>query len=176
MRLISFVCAFLLLVGIPVGAAPAEEVRLTVSRLVLAYPQATEDIYCGTVPAQEITWQSENPAVIEVADGVVTALAPGETEITASWNGQVSTCAVSCLTGSQEEFQNFYGPERHQPMRTPVDPQRGPAIFMTMPGLSGTPSPISCSLPRGGRRPSALPFPCSAAALRSRALPITAGT
>ena len=80
MRLISFVCALLLLVGIPVGAAPAEEVRLTVSRLVLAYPQATEDIYCGTVPAQEITWQSENPAVIEVADGVVTALAPGETE------------------------------------------------------------------------------------------------
>ena len=91
MRMISIVCAFLLLAGIPVGAAPAEEVRLTVSRLVLAYPQATEDIYCGTVPAQEITWRSENPAVIEVADGVVTALAPGETEITASWNGQVST-------------------------------------------------------------------------------------
>ena len=32
MRLISFICAFLLLAGIPVGAAPAEEVRLTVSR------------------------------------------------------------------------------------------------------------------------------------------------
>ena len=28
MRLISIVCAFLLLAGIPVGAAPAEEVRL----------------------------------------------------------------------------------------------------------------------------------------------------
>lgn len=137
MRLISIVCAFLLLAGIPVGAAPAEEVRLTVSRLVLAYPQATEDIYCGTVPAQEITWQSENPAVIDVTDGVVTALAPGETEITASWNGQVSTCAVSCLAGSQEEFQNFYGPERHQPMRTPVEPQPGACHFYDDAGFIG---------------------------------------
>ena len=137
MRFISVACVLLLLAGIPVGAAPAEEVRLTVSRLVLAYPQATEDIYCGTAPAKEITWRSENPAVIEVADGVVTAVAPGETEITASWNGQVSTCAVSCLTGSQEEFQNFYGPELRQPMRTPVEPQPGACHFYDDAGFIG---------------------------------------
>ena len=104
MRLISIVCAFLLLAGIPVGAAPAEEVRLTVSRLVLAYPQATEDIYCGTVPAQEITWRSENPAVIEVADGVVTAVAPGETEITASWNGHLRGFLPDRFPGGISEF------------------------------------------------------------------------
>ena len=137
MRFISVACVLLLLAGIPVGAAPAEEMRLTVSRLVLAYPQATEDIYCGTVPAREITWCSSNPAVIEVNDGVVTAVAPGEAEITASWNGQVSSCSVSCLTGSAEEFRNFYGPELRQPMRTPVEPQPGACHFYDDAGFIG---------------------------------------
>ena len=57
----------------PVTSAPAAEaspegeplktgnVHLTVSRLALAYPGRTEDIYCGTAPREEIVWASGAP-------------------------------------------------------------------------------------------------------------------
>lgn len=137
MRFISFVCALLLLAGIPVSAQQADRVALTVSKLVLNFPGCSEDIYCGSVPVEEIQWVSENPAFVSVDGGVVTAVATGETEITASWNGQNYTCTVSCLTDSEEQFRNFYGQELLQPARSPVEPQPGACHFYDDAGFIG---------------------------------------
>lgn len=137
MRLISFVCALLLLAGIPVSAEQADRVALTVSKLVLGYPGCSENIYCGTVPLEEIQWASENPALISVADGVVTAIAAGETEITACWREQCYTCTVSCLTDSAEQFQTLYGTGLQQPARDPVEPQLGACHFYDDAGFIG---------------------------------------
>lgn len=137
MRFISLVCALLLLVGVPASAQQADRAALTVSKLVLNFPGCTENIYCGTVPAQDIQWVSENPTLISVADGVVTAIAAGEAEITACWNGQNYTCTVSCLTDSEEQFRNFYGQELLQPARYPAEPQPGACHFYDDAGFIG---------------------------------------
>lgn len=50
------------------------------------------------VPAETldtVTWESKNTAVATVKDGVVTAVAPGTTDIYAKVNGKEATCTVS---------------------------------------------------------------------------------
>lgn len=137
MRLFSFVCALLLLVGLPVSAEQNGQIALTVSRLALNYPGAWENIYCGTVPAGEIEWVSDNPQVISVSDGVVTAAAQGEAEITARWNGQSRVCTVACLTDSRQAFGQFYGNAMISPARYPAEPQPGECRFYDDAGFIG---------------------------------------
>ena len=47
-----------------------------------------------TVAATDITWVSEDPNVVTVVDGVVTAVGKGHTYIHAEYNGQRATCKV----------------------------------------------------------------------------------
>ena len=47
-----------------------------------------------TVAATDITWVSEDPNVVTVVDGVVTAVGKGYTYIHAEYNGQRATCKV----------------------------------------------------------------------------------
>ena len=49
-------------------------------------------LYNGTIPVSEITWESENEAVVTVADGVVTAIGNGDTRVFARYQGQEVFC------------------------------------------------------------------------------------
>ncbi len=49
-----------------------------------------------TVKAADITWRSEDESVATVVNGVVTAVAPGQTKVHAEYNGQTASCVVRC--------------------------------------------------------------------------------
>ncbi len=49
-----------------------------------------------TVKASDITWRSEDESVATVVNGVVTAVAPGQTKVHAEYNGQTVSCIVRC--------------------------------------------------------------------------------
>lgn len=49
-------------------------------------------LYNGTIPVSEITWESENEAVVTVVDGVVTAVGNGDTRVFARYQGQEVFC------------------------------------------------------------------------------------
>ncbi len=73
--------------------APGETAQLTAA----AIPQAAE--------LSEVTWESLDPAVATVADGTVTAVAKGETTITASAGGTQASCTV--VVGSIKRAGSF---------------------------------------------------------------------
>lgn len=49
-----------------------------------------------SVDPSEITWTSDDTAICTVKDGIVTAVAPGKTEIHATYGGKTYTCIVRC--------------------------------------------------------------------------------
>ena len=48
------------------------------------------------VSLSDITWKSDNPAIAKVENGKVTAVAPGETVIRGSYNGETDSCTIRC--------------------------------------------------------------------------------
>ena len=49
-----------------------------------------------TVSPEDITWTSDDPSIATIEKGIVTAVAPGKTEIHAQYGGQTYTCIVRC--------------------------------------------------------------------------------
>ena len=49
-----------------------------------------------SVDPSEITWTSDDTSICTVVDGVVTAVAPGKTEIHATYGGKTYSCIVRC--------------------------------------------------------------------------------
>lgn len=111
--------------------------HLTVSRLVLPYPGASEDVYCGSMPLENIAWMSSAPEVISVEDGVVTAKGTGEAEITASAGSTQAKCRVSCLAASKEAFESLDNSVLSQPVREPPVPEEGPCTYFDHAGFVG---------------------------------------
>lgn len=70
----------------------------------------------GDIPAEELTWVSEDSAVATVdAKGLVTAVAEGSTVIRVYYNGQeVASCSITCDFSQQD----------------PMDPEGGTATYV----------------------------------------------
>ncbi len=49
-----------------------------------------------TVNPADITWTSDNPEIAKIENGIVTAVAPGKTEVHAQYGGKTYTCIVRC--------------------------------------------------------------------------------
>ena len=49
-----------------------------------------------TVDPADITWTSDNPEIAKIEKGIVTAVAPGTTEVHAQYGGKTYTCIVRC--------------------------------------------------------------------------------
>ena len=49
-----------------------------------------------TVSPEDITWTSDDPTVATVENGIVTAVAPGKTEVHAQYGGETYTCIIRC--------------------------------------------------------------------------------
>lgn len=71
---------------------------LTLNRkdMTMSYYGEKWDLYDGEVPAEMITWTSDNENIVTIEDGVVKAVGVGHTEVHAEFNGQIVTCIVRC--------------------------------------------------------------------------------
>lgn len=56
----------------------------------------TLNLYDGAVPVEDITWGSKDTSVATFADGIVTAVGNGETEVYAEYEGIRAACKVYC--------------------------------------------------------------------------------
>ena len=112
-RVILILCLVICLglgVGFPAAASETEtvpkglegDILFTVSALDLTLAGDQEDIYVGTLPREVITWQSGNPQVVTFENGILTAVGPGATTVSASYEGKKAEIPVSCLAASRK--------------------------------------------------------------------------
>lgn len=76
----------------------ASSVELVLKETVITLTKAGETfvLYEGPIPAEQITWTSDNEFIATVHNGVVTANASGPAKITATYENQTVTCDVLC--------------------------------------------------------------------------------
>lgn len=94
-------------------AAPAEtepalseqSLFLKVSSITFSVVGESDDIYLGLASREEITWESEDPAVVSVENGVLTATGVGTTTIRAIHGDKEVTVSAGCLAATQEELE-----------------------------------------------------------------------
>ena len=80
---------------------------LTVSSITFSQVGEREDVYLGLIPRELVTWESENPDVISVENGVLTAVGVGTTVIHASYDQREVSCTASCLAQTREELDSL---------------------------------------------------------------------
>jgi len=97
----------------------AGELLLTVSKLTFSVVEESEDIYCGSLPRDVISWESSDESVALVNDGVVTAVGVGTTTVTAQFRDQKVECEIGCLAKDQEELETLPVDVLNEPKRLP---------------------------------------------------------
>lgn len=110
--LASFCC-------IPAFAEDSGKIYLTVSSIMFSVVGETENIYVGTAKVEDIEWTSENPDVVSVEAGVLTANAVGSTKIHAKLGDQHWEVKAGCLAKSRAELENMDTAKLAEPKRQP---------------------------------------------------------
>ena len=72
------------------------QLTLTHDDITLVKKGETMTLYSGEVPAEQITWGSEDEKVATFENGVVTAVAKGETTVYGEYEGIRAACKVYC--------------------------------------------------------------------------------
>lgn len=103
------------------------ELYLTVSEITFSLVGDREAIYAGTVPLEQITWTSGDDSIIEVQDGILTAVGVGSTTVTASCEGQEISCQAACLAETKEDLLALPYTVLREPQRLP--PQVGDEVL-----------------------------------------------
>ena len=80
---------------------------LKVSAITFSVVGESEDIYLGMIPREEVTWESDDPSVVSVENGVLTANGVGTTTIRAVYGEQQVECTAGCLASTQEELEGL---------------------------------------------------------------------
>lgn len=103
-------------------AAEAEDhLFLKVSAITFSVVGESENIYLGMVSPELVTWESEDPAVVSVENGVLTANGVGETTVRAIYEDQVVEIPAGCLAATQEELEALDEATRATPKRLPPE-------------------------------------------------------
>ncbi len=102
-------------------SAEEEALFLKVSAITFSLVGEQEDIYLGMAPRELVTWESEDPSVISVENGVLTANAVGTTTIHASYGDQQLSVTAGCLAQTQEELESLDGEILGSPKRLPPE-------------------------------------------------------
>ena len=94
---------------VPETEAPAAEEKLflKVSGITFSLVGESEDIYLGMAPREQVTWESDDPAVVSVENGVLTANGVGTTTVRAIYNDQQVEVAAGCLAETREELETL---------------------------------------------------------------------
>lgn len=104
----------------PTEAAPLEgSLFLKVSSINLSLVGDSEDIYLGMIPRELVSWESDDPSIISVENGVLTATGTGTTTIRASYYDRQVTCTAGCLAETQKELDALGFDVLCQPKRVP---------------------------------------------------------
>lgn len=103
--------------------APAVEgsLFLKVSSITFSVVGESEDIYLGLIPRELVTWESEDPSVVSVEDGVLTANGVGTTTISAVYGDRQVECTAGCLAATQEELNSLDREILSSPKRLPPE-------------------------------------------------------
>ena len=94
---------------------------LKVSSITFSLVGESDDIYLGLIPRELVTWESEDPAVVSVEDGILTATGVGTTIIRATYNDRQVECAAGCLVATQEELDSLDPEILSSPKRLPPE-------------------------------------------------------
>lgn len=80
---------------------------LKVASITFSLVGESEDIYLGVLPREVIAWESDDPDIICVEDGVLTAKAVGTTTIRATYEDRQAECTAGCLAETEEELKKL---------------------------------------------------------------------
>lgn len=92
---------------------------LKVSSITFSYVGERDDIYLGLIPRELVSWESEDPSVVSVENGVLTATGVGTTTIHATYGDRSVQCTAGCLAQSQEELNRVPAEQLARPKRLP---------------------------------------------------------
>lgn len=80
---------------------------LKVSSVTFSLVGETDDIYLGMIPRELIRWESDDPSVVSVENGVLTATGVGTTTIRAIYEDRQVECTAGCLAETQDELDSL---------------------------------------------------------------------
>lgn len=145
-RLACFLMVMLCAAVFPVAAAAdtAEILFLTVSDICFSVVGESENIYAGTMPAENVQWESEDASVISVENGVLTAQSVGTTVIRASYDGQSVECTAGCLAEDRDALLLLPKETLQQPKRIPPKVEIDPTVFFGDAAMIG--DSVTCNL------------------------------
>ena len=116
-----------------------EEFGFDKERIVLVTEGEKWILYDGGLNYDEVTWISDDPAVATFENGVVTAVASGQTNVHAEYRGERFSCEVVCnirfLEGGPTEpvdaddYGGPYGQDERDPVMAPPATARVDASF-----------------------------------------------
>jgi len=98
-----------------------EHLFLKVSSITFSVVGESDDIYLGLVPRELVAWESEDPAIVSVENGVLTATGVGTTTVRASHGDQEVVVTAGCLAATQEELEALDFEVRCTPKRLPPE-------------------------------------------------------
>ena len=75
---------------------PADDFKLNREDFTLSKKGSTWTLYTGDIPADQITWTSDDESVATIKDGVVTAVGSGYTTVYGEYQGVKLSCIVRC--------------------------------------------------------------------------------
>ncbi len=103
---------------------------LTDERITFSVVGEQALVYAGSVPAQEVQWESDNPDAVSVEDGVLTARGVGTAKITGRWGSQSVECLAGCLARDRKELLQLPRDELQAPKRIPAKVEFDPTAFL----------------------------------------------
>lgn len=100
---------------------PEGKLYLTVSTITFSLVGESEDIYLGLLPREDVTWESEDPSIVSVENGVLTAESVGTTTIRATYHDREVSCTAGCLAETREELDSLDDSLLRAPKRLPPE-------------------------------------------------------
>ncbi len=94
---------------------------LKVSSITFSLVGESDDIYLGLIPRELVSWKSENPEIVSVEGGVLTAKGVGTTTIWAVYNDRRVSCIAGCLAHTQGELEQLDPAILSAPKRLPPE-------------------------------------------------------
>ncbi len=97
------------------------DLYLKVSSITFTLVGESEDIYLGLIPREEVTWESDDPGIVSVENGVLTANGVGTTTIRAAYHDREISCTAGCLAQTREDLAQLNASVLAAPKRLPPE-------------------------------------------------------
>ncbi len=94
---------------------------LKASSVTFSVVGETDDIYLGLIPRKLVTWESDDPDVVSVENGVLTATGVGTTTIRATYHDRQVECTAGCLAETEEALKGLDAELLASPKRLPPE-------------------------------------------------------